>query len=231
VKAAEESLAEIGPINRESVEHRAATALRDLIVSGKLAEGTPLVQRDLAERLGISQTPIRHALSELERLGLAEIGENGRAWVRRLTREDLEELFLARLGLEGLAARLGAVAVGDDELARMDELLQELYRLARRQEIDEYLDGRWEFHSLAYRASGRTRLVNEVERLFLRGSRYHRLVLSSAANFKTSVAAYHDFLIACQDHDPDEAERVIHDSMRWAVEAAGRFLPSELEEG
>src|SRR6185437_3361194 len=56
------SLDEIGPINRESVETRVAGALRELIVSGQLPEGTPLVQRDLAQRLGVSQTPIRIGL-------------------------------------------------------------------------------------------------------------------------------------------------------------------------
>lgn len=221
------SLAEIEPIVRDSVEQRAALALRDLIVSGRLEEGTPLVQRDLAERLGISQTPIRWALTELERTGLVEVGDNGRALVRRLTREDLEELYAARLGLEGLAARLGAVAVAEEELQQMNAILAELFRLAKKQDVDAYLEGRWEFHAIAYRASGRTRLVAEVERLFLRGARYHRLVLSSAERFKTSVGSYHDFMIACEDHDPDEAERVIHQSMRWAVETAGTSLPSE----
>ena len=107
------------------MEQRATKALRELIVAGRLPEGTPLVQRDLAERLGISQTPIRHALVALERAGLVEVGDNGRALVRRLTREDLEELYAARLGLEGLAARLGAAAVGPVELERMRELARE----------------------------------------------------------------------------------------------------------
>jgi DNA-binding GntR family transcriptional regulator len=226
---AEQSLVEIEPISRNSVEQRAALALRDLIVSGKLREGTPLVQRDLAERLGISQTPIRWALTELERTGLVEVGDTGRALVRRLTREDLEELYAARLGLEGLAARLGAVAVDEPGLQDMHSILDRLYRLAKRQEVDAYLEGRWEFHAIAYRASGRARLVAEVERLFLRGARYHRLVLSSGERFRTSVDSYQDFLSACQDHDPDEAERVIHRSMRWAVSIAGEALPSEAD--
>src|SRR5262245_55744055 len=105
VKASAEDLADIEPVGRVSTEQRATQALRELVVAGRLAEGTPLVQRDLAERLGISQTPVRHALVALERAGLVEVADNGRALVRRLTREDLEELYAARLGLEGLAAR------------------------------------------------------------------------------------------------------------------------------
>ena len=222
-----EHLAEVEPIDRASVERRAAQALRELIVSGRLPAGTPLVQRDLAERLGVSQTPIRHALVELERTGLVEVGETGRTLVRPLTREDLEELYAVRLGLEGLAARLGAAAVGEPELARMRGVLGRLDKLAKAQEVDAYLVGRWELHSTAYLAAGRTRLVAEVERLFWRGERYHRLVLSSAPRFKRSVASYHDFTDACAAHDPDRAERVIHDSMRWAVDLISGSLPSE----
>jgi DNA-binding GntR family transcriptional regulator len=227
--SAADHLADIEPLGRASVEQRAAQALRELIVSGRLPEGTPLIQRDLAERLGVSQTPIGYALGELERMGLVEVGDTGRALVRRLTREDLEEHYAARLGLEGLAARLGAVAVGEAELDRMRTVLSELDRLAVEQDIDRYLVGRWELHATAYLASGRTRLVAEVERLFWRGERYHRLVLSSRERFARSVASYHDFLVACEAHDPDRAERVVTDSMRWAVDLVADSLPSERE--
>ena len=93
---------------RESVEHLVARTLRELIVDGKLAEGTPLVQRELAQQLGVSPTPVRAGVSQLEREGFVVVTPTGRALVRRLTREDFEEIYAARLGLEGLAARLGA---------------------------------------------------------------------------------------------------------------------------
>src|SRR4051812_38889557 len=108
----------VQPIQRESVEDRVTAALRELIVSGQLPEGTPLVQRALAERLGVSQTPVRLALTALQRVGLVVVGDTGRAVVSRLTREDFEEIYAARRGLEGLAARVGAAAVGPEELAR-----------------------------------------------------------------------------------------------------------------
>jgi DNA-binding GntR family transcriptional regulator len=224
-----DALKSVARIERASVEDRVASALRELIVAGELPEGTPLVQRDLAERLGVSQTPVRHALIELERTGLVEVGDTGRALVRRLTREDLEELYAARLGLEGLAARLGAVAVGGVELERMREVLVKLDRWAAEQDVDAYLEGRWALHSIAYLASGRTRLVAEVERLFWRGERYHRLVLSSAERFARSVGSYRAFFAACETHDGERAEAVIHDSMRWAVDLIAGSLPSEQE--
>ncbi len=222
-----EALKSVGPIARDSVEDRVAQALRELIVSGQLPEGTPLVQRDLAERLGVSQTPIRLGLTELERAGLVEVGDTGRATVSRLTREDFEEIYAVRLGLEGLAARVGAAAVGPAELARMRTLLTELERLAKEQDVDGYLRLRWQFHAACYAAAGRPRLVAEVERLFWRAERYNRIVLSSRERFRRSVGHYRRFYEACKAGDPREAERVIHDSTQWAVDAIAGLLPDE----
>jgi DNA-binding GntR family transcriptional regulator len=79
----------IEPLDEQpSVEARVADALRALIVGGQLGEATPLVQRDLARLLGVSQTPVRAGLSQLEREGFVDVGATGRATVSRLTRED-----------------------------------------------------------------------------------------------------------------------------------------------
>jgi DNA-binding GntR family transcriptional regulator len=222
-----EALEGIEPINRDSVEERVADALRELIVSGQLPEGTPLVQREVAQRLGVSQTPVRIGLSELEREGLVEVGDTGRALVSRLTREDFEEIYAARLGLEGLAARVGVAALTDADVAAMRQLMGELDRLAKRQDVDAYLRARWDFHAICYLASGRVRLVAEVERLFWRAERYNRLVLSTAARFRRSVGYYREFLSACERRDADAAEQVIHTSIRGAVEMLSASLPPE----
>jgi DNA-binding GntR family transcriptional regulator len=217
------------PIARESVEQRVAQALRELIVSGELPEGTSLVQRDLAQRLGVSQTPVRVGLTELERDGLVEVGVTGRSIVSRLTREDLEEIYAARFGLEGLAARVGAVALADADVVRMRGLMGELERLAKKRDVEAYLHARWDFHAICYEASGRLRLVAEVERLFWRAERYNRLILSTAARFRRSVGYYHSFLEACERRDGDAAERVIHESVRATMDDLAPSLPSEVE--
>lgn len=214
---------------RQSIEQRVAQSLRGLIVSGHLKEGTPLVQRELAARLGVSQTPIRAGLSQLEREGFVALGPTGRAVVNRLTREDFEEIYAARFGLEGLAARLGAEAVDDTERAAMRATLERLERAAAAQDVDAYLALRWEFYGTCYRASGRRRLVEEVERLYWRSERYNRLVLSTAQRFQDSLGRYAAFFTHCQDNDGAAAERGVQDSLRWAVDSVAPGLPSEAE--
>ena len=220
----------IAPLEeRESIEQRVAQSLRALIVSGQLPEGTQLVQRDLALQLGVSQTPVRASLGTLQREGFVAVGSTGRAFVSRLTREDFEEIYAARLGLEGLAARLGAEAVGAPERAAMRSTLTRLERAAAAQDVDSYLALRWEFYGTCYRASGRNRLVEEVERLYRRSERYNRLVLSTAQRFQDSLDRYSAFFADCEANDGAAAERGVHDSLRWAVESVAPGLPSEAE--
>jgi DNA-binding GntR family transcriptional regulator len=213
--------------DRESIEERVAQSLRALIVTGRLPEGARLVQRDLAVRLGVSQTPVRASLGRLEREGFVVVGSTGRSFVSRLTREDFEEIYAARLGLEGLAARLGATAVDVARTDRMADVLMRLRSAAVKQDVDAYLALRWEFYETCYRASGRRRLVDEVERLYRRSERYNRLVLSSPERFRESLDRYEAFHSACLENDGGAAERIVQESLRWAVDRAGGGLPSE----
>jgi DNA-binding GntR family transcriptional regulator len=214
---------------RESIEQRVAQSLRALIVAGQLPEGTQLVQRELAARLGVSQTPVRAGLGRLQREGFVAVGSTGRAYVSRLTREDFEEIYAARLGLEGLAARLGAQAVGPTERAGMRKTLSRLERAAADQNVDAYLALRWEFYGTCYRASGRRRLVEEVERLYWRSERYNRIVLSTPQRFQESLGRYSAFFAHCEVNDGLAAERAVQDSLRWAVDSVAGGLPSEAE--
>jgi DNA-binding GntR family transcriptional regulator len=105
--------------------------------------------------------------------------------------------------------------------------LRELEQLGRDADVDGYLRARWAFHAACYEASGRTRLVADVERLFWRSERYNRMVLSTKERFRRSVGNYRRFFAACKAGDPKRAEAVIHESMQWAVELIWDELPSE----
>jgi len=221
----------IVPLDRRvSIEQRIARELRMLIGGGHLQEGTQLVGRDIATRFGVSQTPVRASLIQLERDGFVAFGPTGRAFVRKLTREDFEEIYYARYGLEGLAARLGAAVSGSAQVDRMAEVLVFLRQAADDQNVEAYLNGRWQFYGTCYRASGRTRLVADVERLYRRSERYNRLVLSTPERFRESLGRYEDFYVACVASDGLLAERIVQDSLRWAVDGVASTLPSESDE-
>src|SRR4051812_6896316 len=80
--------------------------LRTEILEGTTEPGTLLAEAAVARQLGVSRVPVREALFALEREGLVEFSATGRAYVKDLTPEDFEELFVLRLTLEPIAARL-----------------------------------------------------------------------------------------------------------------------------
>ena len=86
----------------------AAARLHQEILDGVLPPGTLLAESAVAQRLGVSRVPVREAHFALEGEGLVEFSDTGRAFVKDLTPRDFEELFLLRLALEPLAARLAA---------------------------------------------------------------------------------------------------------------------------
>src|SRR5262245_19758534 len=94
--------------------------LREAIIMGELTPGTPLRLEDLARQLGMSISPIREAVRQLEALGLAEHVPHHGAKVMRLDVEELRELFSIRLALEGIAVRRAAdlFAEGDERTAQ-----------------------------------------------------------------------------------------------------------------
>lgn len=222
MQAAARIIEELGHV--ASLEERLTERLRQLITSGALPERTPLRLRSLAEDFGVSPTPVRASLSQLERDGLVVIGPTGRASVSPLTLEDVEEIYAARRGIEALAAQRGAPRLTDVALEEMASLLDELRGAAHAELLDTYLDVTWRFHARCYRAGSRPRLVDEVERLFWRAVRYHRILLSTPESFAGSVASHERFFEACRERDGEAAGNVIEASVHWSIQGFARAL-------
>lgn len=106
-----------------SLADRVANYLREAIFMGKLAPGEQLREVPLSKMLGISRGPIREALNRLEREGLVTIPRNGRTIVARLTREDFDEVYSLRLGLERVAMQYAIRNATPDELDELQRLV------------------------------------------------------------------------------------------------------------
>jgi DNA-binding GntR family transcriptional regulator len=104
-----------------SLKDRAYAVIKDAILSVNLEPGTPLVEYDLAQQLGVSKTPVRDALQELEREGFVTRVFSKGTYVTEVTMEDMTEIFQLRAVLEGLAARLAAPLFSPEELEQIAE--------------------------------------------------------------------------------------------------------------
>jgi DNA-binding GntR family transcriptional regulator len=106
-----------------SLKDKAYAAIKEAILALELEPGTPLVETDLARQLGISKTPVRDALQELEREGFVIRVPFKGTYVTDVTLKDMQEVFQLRAVLEGLAARLVAQFFTDAELEQLAEVL------------------------------------------------------------------------------------------------------------
>ncbi|MFF4499129.1 GntR family transcriptional regulator [Streptomyces sp. NPDC001401] len=106
-----------------AVRERVLASLRQEIISGSLRPGDRLVERELAERFGVSRVPVREAIRALVAEGFVHFETPRRTVVRRLTPHDVQELFELREALEVYAAGLAAARATPEDLAQVQELL------------------------------------------------------------------------------------------------------------
>lgn len=183
----------------EFVAHR----LREAILLGQLKPGDKLDQNEIAELFGVSRSPVREALRTLAAEGLVDVIPHRGAAVAELSVDELEEIFLIRSTLEGMAARLAALSMNDGEIAELEMILQEIDRIS---DLDSWLELNRRFHHTLYEAAGRPRLFSLVENLRNTTAPYVRQFISSAEHIETAQASHRRILKACAAADGARAE-------------------------
>lgn len=193
------------------------TKLRQAIITGKLRPGDRLAYRDLAHQLGVSVTPVRIALRDLANEGLVEMRAHAGARVSPLSRDELEEIFATRIGIEGWLARHGAELLTDAEVDRMADLLVEIEAAVQADDRMAYLQGTRALRTTCYAAAGRARLLERFLTLYEVSSRYHFLTIADRSRFSRSLKLMEDFFAACQSRDGRQAQRVMQGALEWTL--------------
>jgi DNA-binding GntR family transcriptional regulator len=200
--------------------------LRQWILSGRISPGAWLRQEELARTLSVSRMPVREALALLSEEGLVEVLPHRGARVPPLSIDELEEIYAARMGLEGLAARYAAMRITEDELERLRLTLPRLAALCTAGELQSYLREDRDFMLSVYAASDRPRLIHEISSLRERAERYLSLVFVGADHMRWLDYSYQLFQ-ACAARDPDAADRVARDAMAWTLSQAKTMLEGQ----
>jgi DNA-binding GntR family transcriptional regulator len=188
-----------------------ASLLREAIVSGQLRPGRRLRQDEVARQLGLSWTPVREAFRQLEAEGWLTIEHHRGAVVAPLSLEDFEDIYLLRLAVEPLAARLSAERADRSTVEAMEQLDRRMQRLdlSRAGDWVTYLQLEREFHRALYHSTGRQRLFELVMSLRDAAHRYLQ------ASFSISDEPFHhqqvhvDLLAACRRRDSAAAEETM----------------------
>lgn len=131
-----------------------AELIRRAIREKVFTPGTPLVQEDLAQRFGVSRSPVREALRILGTEGLVVIQPGEGATVRRLSRADLEEIYDLRLALEPLIAPAVIAEARGRDIARLRSLAE---TMTSTDDVDHWMRANFEFHQHLYQVTGLVR--------------------------------------------------------------------------
>lgn len=182
--------------------------IRDDILKGKYQENDELKEVTLGKELGVSRTPVREALRQLELEGLVKIVPNKGAYVTGISQKDVHDIYIMRSMLEGLSARWAAEHITSEQLEAMEEIIfLSEYHLERgnSEQLTE-LDGK--FHSILYAASNSRFLEHEL-------TEYHRFVKMSrrtsvgvGERAKESFAEHKQIFEALKSKDGKKAEEV-----------------------
>ncbi|QIB27742.1 GntR family transcriptional regulator [Caloranaerobacter azorensis] len=140
-------------------------SLREAIIDGKLKPGERLMEVQLAEKLGVSRTPVREAIRKLELEGLVVMIPRKGAYVADVSIKDILEVLEIRASLEGLAAQLAAERITDDELEALKMKAREFDECIKNKDIKCIIQKDVEFHDIIFKATRNEKLIAIAESL------------------------------------------------------------------
>lgn len=200
--------------------------MRALIVAGRIAPGTRLVETEFAHRLKVSRTPVREAMRRLAHEGLAKVigrGAKTQIAVAPATVADLMDLFAVIGALEGVAGR-GAEHLSKAarqslaaELSELNSVFESLAR-ARRRDFDRFFEAHDAFHSRFVERCATERLRLLVEAVRPQVKRYELLYATAVGhNFRESLREHRAIISAFRSGAADEVERAVR--LNWTNSA------------
>jgi DNA-binding GntR family transcriptional regulator len=207
--------------------------LREEILDGRLAAGSRLVEADLAERFGVSRGPVRDALQELARAGLAVDRPRRGTFVSSLSERDLEEVYVIRRAIEEAAARLTIARAGEDEIAAMFEAVSQTEAAYGAGDLGAAWEADMAFHRTYCRYSGNGRLLDLFDQLASQTVLLMRTSLESHASLAWTppVELHRRIAQAIADRDIDAAVGAVAAHYRYTEDRLFASDPSAVTGG
>ena len=204
--------------NQHSLRGKVFNQLRNDIINGKYQPGESLIETRLSEELGVSRTPIREAIRQLELEGLAQAIPNKGAVVKGISAQDIEDIYTIRMRIEGLAARWAAEKITAGELEELKEAieLEEFYTI--KNDANHLLKFDSRFHEIIFKASKSKPLMHTLSTFHHYVQRARNAALESPVRAREVLQEHKAILQAIIDRDPDKAERLTTEHIKNASE-------------
>lgn len=218
-------MANLSPTVRrhQTLRERIVETIRDAIIKGSLQPGERLTEPDLADRFGISRTPIREAFRQLESEGFLQVIPRKGALVTPITEKDVREFYEIKGILEGHAARVATERLTDKEIDRMETLNNLLGKYAEEGDQRNLFKAHNEFHEIFVRAAGNEKLSHLTTNLVHQFQRF-RIALSIYGGIHNSIQQHKEIIAAFRARDADAADRLVRENAR----TGGELLLSEI---
>ncbi|MEM6661385.1 MAG: GntR family transcriptional regulator [Pseudomonadota bacterium] len=168
-------------------------------------------ERTLAEKLGISRTPIREAISRLEQEGFIEIQARRGVFIRRKTLDEILEMVMVWAALESMAARLACEVASDTEIAELREIGARYTKDKAKANISEYSEANIDFHLCILRLSKCLLLEQTAQGLFTHLKAVRRKGMQDTARADRSVVDHMNIIEAIEDRNADLASELVRE--------------------
>ncbi|MBF9233659.1 GntR family transcriptional regulator [Microvirga alba] len=216
----ERTLTKLG-ISREPMARQVTRALRRAIVTMQLSPGEMLSEQDLADRFGVSRSPVREALIKLSEAGLVRVLPQRGTQVVKISRAGVEDARFIREAVETAVVREAALKANSEILAELNASLARQRRAQRAKTTEEFLELDEEFHRLLAEAAGRPAAWQMIEDVKPQMDRVRFLDMAQATPRHIVVAQHVLIVDAIKAGDPVAAEQ----AMRQHLSEILRSLP------
>lgn len=211
------------PLRQQVLDH-----LREAIITGRIAPGQRLIERELTAMLDVSRTVVREALRQLESEGLVKMIPNKGPVVRELSPAEAQDVYHIRSLLEGLAARLFAENADDAMVTRLETALEAVVAAYEKGDAQDIMNRKNAFYDVLYQGVMSETLTTILMTLHARIWRWRAVGLThpkrSGDRSRESVRNLRAMLTAIRERDGDAAERVTRDEADGAAHEVLRLL-------
>ena len=212
----------------ESLRGKVFEKLRNDILRGKYKKGDELVDCTIGKEMGVSRTPVREAIRQLELEGLVQLIPNKGAFVTGISSKDVMDMYLIRAKLEGLCAAMAAEHVTEEQLEKMEEtiLLSDFH--VEKGNFEQVCQQDGEFHKLLYEASGSRILAHTLLDFHQYLQRVRMASVRQRKRTQPSTREHKEILEAIRKKDASAADRAAYQHIVNTIENLKNFSLDEV---
>lgn len=193
--------------------------LREAIIKGELKPGERLMEVQLAEKLGVSRTPVREAIRMLEQDGLAVTIPRRGAEVAHMTEKDMENVLQIREVLDELAVQLAAENMTDEQMETLEDAALEFEQAIQEENVKQLAQADVVFHDIIYGATENKRLVAIINNLREQMFRYRIEYLRDKEAYPTLMREHRAIVEGLKKRDKESVSEIMRAHIRNQVEA------------